>query len=79
MIEMGFIGGPWDGSKELGPEEIRPAIRVPGFLHGYYQLCKRENEEERPLMILNLAAEEIAERYRYLWVTKDNRGKTANV
>lgn len=79
MIEMEFIGGPLDGTREMKPEEIRPSIRVPSSLYGFYQLVKRANEEERPLVILNLTVEEIRERYRYLWVTKESRGKTADV
>jgi hypothetical protein len=79
MIEMEFIGGPLDGTQEMKPEEIRPAISVPAQIHGYYQLCKRTDEEERPLVILHLSAEEIGKRYRYLWVTRESRGKTADV
>src|SRR6201995_4699942 len=77
MIEMEFIGGPWDGTQEVKAEAVPPTLRVPAHLYGYYQLCKRENEEERPLTTLHLSEEELRERYRYLWIPKDSRGKAA--
>jgi hypothetical protein len=79
MIEIGFIGGPWDGTQEIKPEAVRPTIRIPGHLYGYYQICKRENEEERPLTVLHLSAEEIGRDYCYLWIPKDSRGKAVPV
>jgi hypothetical protein len=83
MIQIEFVGGPDDGTHEMQPIEIRPAIRVPGHLNGYYQLYRREPEEVAgegvSLAILNLDAAEIGKRYCYLWSTKDSRGKAAVV
>jgi hypothetical protein len=79
MIEMDFIGGPLDGSKEMRPEEIRTAIQVAAQTTGYYQLCEKANEEVRPFTILNLSPEDVKELYHYLWIPKESRGKTANV
>jgi hypothetical protein len=64
MIEMEFIGGPFDGSKEMAPEEIRPILRIPVQLHGVYQLCRKDAEEERFLTALHLTLEEIGRNYR---------------
>lgn len=86
MIQIEFVGGPSDGTHEMQPQEIKPAIRVPGHISGYYQLYRREPEEVEEATgegisstVFHLNAEEIGKRYFYLWTTKESRGTTADV